>query len=232
MKTIGLLGGVTWESTLTYYEIINRTVAESLGGYHSAKSLVYSVDFGEIEALLSRGDWDGVAALACGAAKRLESGGADFIVLCANTVHKVADRIESAVSIPLMHIVDVTAKELKDSGFDKALLLGTKYTMEQGFYSGRLAKRGVEPIIPGPTDRELIHKVIYDELCLGVVSEASKIKYLEIIGRLADSNTGVILGCTELGRLITEKDTDRRLFDTAVIHAQKAALYAIGEYEY
>lgn len=232
MKTIGLLGGVTWESTVTYYEIINRVVAESLGGYHSAKSLVYSVDFGEVEALRSCGDWDGISALMCDAAKRLERGGADFIVLCANTMHKVADQVQSAVSIPLMHVVDVTAKELKDSGFGKALLLGTKYTMEQDFYRDRLEECGVEAIIPGPADRELINKVIYDELCLSIVSEASKTKYIEIIDRLADSSTGVILGCTELGRLVTEKDTDRRLFDTAVIHAQKAALYAVGKYEY
>jgi aspartate racemase len=230
MKTIGLLGGLTWESTVTYYEIINRVVAERLGGYHSAKSLLYSVDFAEVEALQSCGDWDGVAALTCDAARRMECGGADFIVICANTMHKVADQVQSAISIPVFHVVDVTAKELKDNGFDKALLLGTKYTMEQEFYKERMAEFGVEAIIPGTADRELINKVIYDELCLGIVSEASRDRYLGIIDKLADKRTGVILGCTELGRLLRQEDTDKRLFDTTVIHAQKAALYAIGKY--
>jgi aspartate racemase len=232
MKTIGLLGGVTWESTVTYYEIINKVVAEKLGGYHSAKSLVYSVDFGEVEQLQSRGDWDGIAALASEDARRLERGGADFIVICANTMHKVAGDMQAAVSIPVFHVVDVTAREIKSGGFSKAILLGTKYTMEQEFYRDRLAECGVEAVIPNKSDRELINGVIYDELCLSIVSEASKRKYLEIIGKLADDKTAVILGCTELGRLIAQEDTDKRLFDTTVIHAEKAALYAIGMYEY
>jgi aspartate racemase len=232
MKTIGLLGGVTWESTITYYEIINKIVAETLGGFHSAKCLIYSVDFGEVEALQSRGDWDGVAALMSDAAKRLERGGADFIVIGANTMHKVAGAVQSAISIPVMHVVDVTAREMKENGFDKAILLGTKYTMEQDFYKNRLAECGVEAIIPGAADRELINRVIYDELCLSIVSEESKAGYLEIIDKLTDAKTGVILGCTELGRLLTQEDTDKRLFDTAVIHAEKAALYAMGMYEH
>jgi aspartate racemase len=232
MKTIGLIGGVTWESTVTYYEIINRTVAEKLGGYHSAKSLVYSVDFAEMEKLQSLGDWDGVAALASGAARRLEKGGADFIVVCANTLHKSADAIQASVTIPLFHVVDVTAREIRNSGLERAVLLGTKYTMEQDFYRDRLSKNGVEAVIPGAGDREFINSVIYDELCLGIVSEKSKAGYLDIISRLADERTGVILGCTELGRLISREDTSLPLFDTTVIHAEKAALYSIGMYEY
>lgn len=232
MKTIGIIGGVTWESTATYYEIINRVVAERLGGYHSARSLVYSVDFGEVEQLQSRGDWEGVAAFMTDAAKRLERGGADFIVISANTMHKVADNVQAAISIPLLHVVDLTARELKDNGFSKALLLGTKYTMEQDFYRDRLASRGVEAITPSKQERELINAVIYDELCLGIVSQSSKAKYLEIIERLADDTTAVILGCTELGRLLGQQDTSRRLFDTTIIHARSAALYAMGMYDY
>lgn len=232
MKTIGLLGGVTWESTVTYYEIINKVAAEKLGGFHSAKCLIYSVDFSEVEALQSLGDWNEVAAIMKDAAVRLERGGADFIVICANTIHKVAREIQAAISIPILHVVDVTARELKQAGFDKAVLLGTKYTMEHDFYKDRLAQCGVEAVFPSPADRELINRVIYDELCLGIVFEESKKKYLEIIDRLADDRTAVILGCTDIGRLISQEDTDKRLFDTTIIHARAAALYAMGMYEY
>jgi aspartate racemase len=232
MKIIGIIGGVTWESTVTYYEIINKVIAEKLGGFHSAKCLIYSVDFSEAESLESRGDWEGVAAFMSAAAGKLVSGGAGFIVIGANTIHKVYEQIQAAVPIPVMHIADVTARELKDNGFSRAVLLGTKYTMEQDFYRDRLSECGIEAVIPSPADRELINRVIFDELCLGVVSEKSKAIYLEIIGRLAGDSTGVILGCTELGRLIKQEDTDKRLFDTAVIHAEKAALYSIGMYEY
>lgn len=232
MKTIGIIGGVTWESTVTYFEIINKLIAEKLGGFHSAKCVIYSVDFGEVEALQSRGDWDGVAAIMIDAAKRLECGGADCVVISANTMHKVAHEVQSSVSIPVIHVVDVTAAEIKAAGFKKAVLLGTKYTMEQAFYRDRLAECGVEAVIPSPADRAIINSVIYDELCVGIVSEASKMKYLEIIERLADENTAVILGCTELGRLISQQDTDKRLFDTTVIHAQAAAMWAMGIYKY
>jgi len=232
MKTIGLIGGVTWKSTVTYYETINKTVGERLGGYRSAKCLIYSVDFGEVEEMQRRGDWDGVAALMSDAARRLKAAGADFIVICANTIHKAAGRIREAVSIPLFHVVDVTAREIKSAGLGKALLLGTKYTMEQDFYRDRLAECGVEAVIPSPHDREIINTVIFEELCRGIVCADSKAMFLEMIGRLSGEKTGVILGCTELGMLITPQDTEIPLFDTAAIHAQKAALYSLGLYEY
>lgn len=232
MKTIGLIGGVTWESTITYYEIINKVVAEKLGGYHCAKCIIYSVDFAEVEELQSIGDWDGVAAMMADAARRLQKSGADFIVVCANTLHKVADEIQGAISIPLFNVAYVTAREIRSAGFDKAVLLGTKYTMEQDFYRRRLSECGVEAIIPSPADRQLINSVIYGELCKGIASEVSKKKYIEIIDKLAVGNTGVILGCTELGRLISREDTAVPLFDTTVIHAQKAALYSMGMYDY
>jgi aspartate racemase len=230
MKTIGLIGGVTWESTVTYYEIMNRVVAEKLGGYHSAKCLMYSVDFGEIEALQSRGDWDGVAALMSDASKKLERGGADFIVISANTMHKVADSVQAAISVPVFHVVDVTARELKSSGFDKAVLLGTKYTMEQDFYKAKLIDRGIRVMVPEEEDRERINDIIYNELCLGIVSGDSKQKLLRVIEEVTGKGAqGVILGCTEIGLLINQNDTKTPLYDTTLIHGRRAALHAIGQ---
>ncbi len=233
MKTIGLIGGTTWESTVTYYETINEVVKERLGGYHSAKCVLYSIDFHEIEQLQSRGDWGGIAALLSDKARRLEAFGADFIVLCANTMHKVADKIQREISIPILHVADITAREIKGCGMNKAILLGTKYTMEEEFYIKRLADNGVDAIVPGSAERELVNSVIFDELCFGIISEDSKRRYLDIIGKLAaEGAQAAILGCTELGLLIKQQDTDVRLFDTALLHAKTAALFAMGIYEY
>lgn len=233
MKTIGLIGGTTWESTVTYYQIVNEVVKEHLGGYHSAKCAMYSVDFHEIDELQSREDWDGIAELLSGIARRLEAFGADFLVLCANTMHKVADKIQTVISIPVFHVADITACEIKNSGIDKAMLLGTKYTMEEDFYRDRLARNGVEAIIPDKSGREYINSVIFGELCYGIISDESRKRYLEIIDKLAlEGAPAAILGCTELGLLIKQQDTNVRLFDTALLHAEKAALFAMGMYEY
>lgn len=233
MKTIGLIGGTTWESTVTYYQIANEVVKEHLGGYHSAKCVMYSVDFHEIDERQKQGDWGGIAQLMSDKARRLEAFGADFIVLCANTMHKVADNIQSAITIPVFHVADITAREIKGHGIGKAILLGTKYTMEEQFYSDRLAKNGIEAIIPDKADRVYINSVIFGELCYGIVSDESKKRYLEIIDKLAAQGApAAILGCTELGLLIKQQDTDVRLFDTALLHAEKAALFAMGKYEY
>ncbi len=233
MKTIGLIGGTTWESTITYYEVINETVKEHMGGYHSAKCALYSVDFHEIDELQKQGDWDKIAAMLSGIARRLEAFGADLLVLCANTMHKVADEVEAAISIPLFHVADITAREIKSCGINKAILMGTKYTMEEEFYSDRLAQNGVEAIVPDKADREYINSVIFNELCYGIVSQESKNRFIDIIEKLAAKGApAAILGCTELGLLIKQKDTSVRLFDTALLHAQKAALYSMGVYEY
>jgi aspartate racemase len=228
MKTIGLIGGMSWESTVDYYRIINQTVKEAMGGFHSAKCLLYSVDFHEIEACQSAGDWNRSGDILADAAQRLERGGADFIVLCTNTMHKVADRIRTAVNIPLLHIAEVTAEELLGQKVGKAALLGTKYTMEQDFYKERLQTRGIEVIIPGPEDRSLINHVIFNELCLGKIEKKSREEFLRIMDSLkAQGAQGIILGCTEIGMLVKSEDTDAALFDTTEIHARKAALIAI-----
>lgn len=230
MKTIGMIGGMSWESTVTYYQVINETVKTQLGGFHSAKCLLYSVDFHEIEECLTAGDWERGAGILTDAALRLEKGGADFIIICTNTLHKVADIIQERISIPILHIAEVTASELKEQKIDKVALLGTKYTMEQDFYKDRLRNNGISVIIPGEKDRERINTIIFQELCLGIVSDQSRKEYLEIIGSLMDQGArGVILGCTEIGLLINQSDTKAPLFDTTVIHGERAALYAIGK---
>ena len=229
MKTIGLLGGMSWESTVTYYRIVNETVKSKLGGLHSAKVALYSVDFDEIEKHQAAGLWDESAKVLSDAAQSLEKAGADFIVICTNTMHKVAPQIQSKIGIPIVHIAEATAAELQKRGIRKVALLGTKYTMTQDFYKEKITAAGIEVIVPGEADIELENRVIYEELCLGVVKDASKRQYLDIISRLGEQGAqGVILGCTEIGLLIRQEDTTLPVFDTTQIHAEKAALLAIG----
>ena len=219
MKTIGLIGGMSWESTVTYYKIINETVKKELGGLHSSKCILYSVDFDEIEKCQSCGDWDRSGDIL---------GQADFIVICTNTMHKVAPRVQSYISIPLLHIADVTTECLKSRGIRTVALLGTRYTMEQDFYKERLIQSGLKVLIPETPQRELINRVIFDELCLGTISPESRSGFLSIIRELAQKGAqGVILGCTEIGLLIRQEDTESPLFDTTVIHARKAAMAAV-----
>ena len=230
MKTIGLIGGMSWESTVTYYQIINETVKESLGGLHSAKILLYSVDFDEIERYQAQGEWDKSAAVLAQAAVNLEKAGADFIVICTNTMHKVAPEIQRQISISILHIAEATAAVLKEKGIATVGLLGTKYTMTQDFYKAKLTEAGIEVVTPEGEDIETVNSIIYHELCLGEIREDSRKAYVEIIGKLAKRGAqGVILGCTEIGLLIGQKDTDLPVFDTTLIHARKAALLAIEE---
>ena len=229
MKTIGLIGGMSWESTVTYYKIINETVKKELGGLHSSKCILYSVDFDEIEKCQSCGDWDRSGDILGQAARSLEKAGADFIVICTNTMHKVAPRVQSYISIPLLHIADVTTECLKDRGIKTVALLGTRYTMEQDFYKERLVQSGLQVLIPEEPQREMINRVIFDELCLGTISPESRAGFLAIIRGLGQKGAeGVILGCTEIGLLIRQEDTDIPLFDTTVIHARKAAMASIS----
>lgn len=228
MKTIGLIGGMSWESTVTYYEIANRTMKEELGGLHSAKVLLYSVDFQEIEECQANGEWDKSAQILGDAAENLEKAGADFIVICTNTMHKIAPDIQRRITIPILHIAEATADELEKKNIKKVALLGTKYTMEQDFYKNKLVERGIEVIIPNAQERAEVNRVIYEELCLGTILPESKKKYLEIIERLGKEGAqGAILGCTEIGLLVQQQDTEIPLFDTAAIHAKRAAMKAI-----
>lgn len=228
MKTIGLIGGMSWESTLEYYRIINETVKEKLNKLHSAKIIMYSVDFEEIELLQHKGKWDELTSLMIEIAQRLEKAGADFIVICTNTMHKVAEDVEKSVEIPLLHIVDVTAEKIKAKGINKVGLLGTRFTMEDNFYRDRLRKHGIEAIIPSEKEREIVHSVIYNELCLGVIKESSREKFKEIIKNLAKRGAeGVILGCTEIPLLIKQEDVDLPLFDTTEIHAKASVDFAL-----
>lgn len=230
MKTIGLIGGMSWESTVTYYQLINRTISKQLGGFHSAKCLLYSVDFDEIEKCQASGEWEKSGAILSDAAIRLEKAGADFIIICTNTMHKVASQIQSNISIPIIHIADATADELVTLDIRKVALLGTKYTMTQDFYKSKLIERGIEVLIPKEKDIEVVNSVIYSELCLGIVSEKSKMELVRIINELSqEAAMGAILGCTEIGLLIKQEDINIPLFDTTVIHAKKAALLSIEE---
>jgi len=228
MKTIGLLGGMSWESTISYYRAINEGIKNSLGGFHSAKIVMYSVDFEPIEKLQHQGDWDAVAALLCEAAKNIQSAGADFLVMCTNTMHKVAPQIENEIDIPLLHIADATAETIVKNGIGKVGLLGTLFTMEQDFYKSRLIDRyGLDVIVPNSDDRQVVHKIIYEELCFGNFNEGSKAEYLRVIDSLASQGAEtVILGCTEIGLLVNQSDTKVKLLDTTEIHAQKAVEYA------
>ncbi|WP_018605965.1 aspartate/glutamate racemase family protein [Uliginosibacterium gangwonense] len=231
MKTIGLIGGMSWESTVPYYRQINETVRDHLGGLHSAKLVLYSVDFQEIEHLQHAGDWDSAGQRLADAARALQAAGADFLVLCTNTMHKVAGVIESSVTIPLLHIADPTAEAVKQAGLHKVGLLGTRFTMEQAFYRQRLSERhGIEVLIPEEADREIVHRVIYDELCLGKLREDSRLAYRRIIADLvAQGAQAVILGCTEIALLVSAEDATVPLFDTASLHATAAALQAISK---
>ena len=228
MKTIGLIGGMSWESTVTYYKIINETVKEKLGGLHSAKCILYSVDFHEIEECQANGNWKKSGEILGEAANNLEKAGADFIVICTNTMHKVINQIKEKISIPILHIAEMTAEKILEKGLKNIALLGTKYTMEQDFYKSKLIEKEINVIIPDKNDIEIINKVIYDELCLGTINSNSKKKFLEIVDKLRSKGAeGIILGCTEIGLLIKNEDTDVPLFDTAVIHAEEAAIYSI-----
>jgi aspartate racemase len=229
MKTIGLLGGMSWESTLNYYRIINQSMKNALGGLHSAKIAMYSVDFEPLEKLQGQGDWEGTAKILLEAALNVQAAGADFLVICTNTMHKVAPEIEKAITIPLLHIADATAEALLHQGIKTVGLLGTAFTMEQEFYKGRLSEKfRLNVLVPNREDRQIVHKIIYQELCLGKIQVDSKAEYLRIINELSSQGAeAVILGCTEIGMLVNQNDTKVRLFDTTVIHAEKAVEYAI-----
>ena len=230
LKTIGLIGGMSWESTVTYYKIINETVKEKLGGLHSAKCILYSVDFQEIEECQANGNWEKSGEILGEAAYNLEKAGADFIVICTNTMHKVVNQIKEKISVPILHIAEMTAEKILEKGLKNIALLGTKYTMEQDFYKSKLIEKGINVIIPDKNDIEIINEVIYDELCLGTINSNSKKKFLEIVDKLRSKGAeGIILGCTEIGLLIKNADTDVPLFDTAIIHAEQAAIYSIKD---
>ncbi|APP07502.1 MULTISPECIES: aspartate/glutamate racemase family protein [Vibrio] len=229
MKTIGLIGGMSWESTANYYQIINREVKARLGGLHSGKVCLYSVDFAEIETLQHQGRWDDTAIILAQAAKSVEAGGADFILICTNTMHKVADQIQQAVNVPLVHIADATAEQLVVDGIKKVGLLGTRFTMEQDFYKQRLIdKFGVDVVVPSSDDQTIVHDVIYNELCKGEVHDDSRQHYLTIIEKLVEQGAeAVILGCTEIAMLVESQHTDVKLYDTTEIHAKAAVEKAL-----
>jgi aspartate racemase len=229
MRTIGLIGGMSWESSAEYYRIVNEAVKGRLGGLHSAQVLLYSVDFAKIEELQHAGEWEQAADILVDAAQRLERGGADFLVLCTNTMHKVADRITGAVALPFVHIADPTAEQIKAAGFATIGLLGTAFTMEQEFYKGRLiGQHGLTVLVPEEDDRALVHRVIYDELCLGVVREESREAYRQVMARLVERGAqAIILGCTEIMLLVGDDDATVPLFDTTRIHAETAAALAL-----
>ena len=231
MKTIGMIGGMSWESSIEYYRIVNEAAKEKLGGLHSAKSIMYSVDFAEIEILQSEGRWDEATQVMVEAAQRVEAGGADFLIICTNTMHKMADEVEKAIHIPLLHIADATARAIKAQGLGKVGLLGTKFTMEEDFYRGRLVGRhDLEVLIPEAEDREIVHRVIYDELVLGMIKPESRKQYKQIIEKLiAAGAEGIILGCTEIGLLVKDEDSRVPLFDTTIIHAITAVEYALSD---
>ena len=230
MKVIGLIGGMSWESTVPYYCHINELVKQRLGGLHSARIVLYSVDFHDIEKLQHAGRWDEAGAILAAAAQALVAAGADFIVLCTNTMHKVVGAIESAVTIPMLHIADATAAEIQRGGLRRVGLLATRFTMEQDFYRGRLeSQHGIDVIVPDEGERELVHRVIYDELCLGVISDTSRERYRESIARLVERGAeGIIFGCTEIGLLVSQADSPVPVFDTTRIHAAAAVDFALA----
>ncbi|MCD1126794.1 aspartate/glutamate racemase family protein [Jinshanibacter sp. LJY008] len=225
MKTIGLIGGMSWESTIPYYRHINETIRHHLGGLHSAKIVLLSVDFQEIEQLQHQGDWAAAGEHLAQAARKLEGAGADFLVICTNTMHKVYETVEKAVAVPVCHIADATAEVILQDGINKVGLLGTRFTMEQDFYKGRLSNQhGIEVIVPDEADRKIVHRVIYQELCLGKIDAESRQQFSRIMQQLADKGAqGIILGCTEIGLLVGAKDASVPLYDTAEIHAVRAA---------
>jgi len=229
MKTIGLIGGMSWESSAQYYAIINRAVRERLGGAHSAESLLYSVDFGEIERLQHDGDWPSLTARMVKAAQRLEAGGADFVLICSNTMHLMADDVSAAIGVPLLHVVDPTAFAIAKAGLSRVGLLGTAFTMEKAFYRDRLEVAGIEVLIPNDGDRRKIHRVIYEELVAGKIEAASRTIYREVIARLVECGAhAIVLGCTEIMLLVDQSDSAVPLFDTTRLHALAAVDLALG----
>ncbi len=230
MKTIGLIGGMSWESSSEYYRIINETVRERLGGLHSAECIMYSADFEQIENLQHQGKWEELTKLMLNFAQKLEGAGADFIVICTNTMHKMAEEVENNINIPLLHIADATAEKIIEKGLGKLGLLGTNFTMEEDFYKKRLEEKyNIEVIIPSQNDRRIIDSVIYNELCLGIIKQSSKEKYKEVINRLiSDGADGVILGCTEIPLLVSQGDVEMPVFDTTTIHAKSAVEFALA----
>jgi aspartate racemase len=229
MKTIGLIGGMSWESSIEYYRIINQTVRARLGGLHSAKSVMVSVDFAEIETLQRDGKWDEATQMMIDAAQNVQNGGADLVIICTNTMHKMADEVQRSLQIPLLHIADATAQQVKAQGLKKVGVLGTRFTMEEDFYRGRLVnKHGLEVIIPDEEEREIIHRVIFDELCMGEAKQSSKEQYISIMEHLVSNGAeGIILGCTEISLLVKDDDSTVPLFDTTQIHAEAAVEYAL-----
>lgn len=230
MKTIGLIGGMSWESSLEYYRILNETTREKLGGLHSAPCILYSVDFAEIEALQHQDRWEDAARLMIAAGQSLERAGADFVVLCTNTMHKLADEIQANLHIPLLHIADATAEKIKAAGISRVGLLGTRFTMEHDFYKGRLINKfGLDVLTPGESEREMVHHVIYDELCLGIVRQESRKQYIKTMDKLVRAGAeGIILGCTEIELLVHDGDSQVPLFPTTRIHAIAAVEYALA----
>lgn len=227
MKTLGLLGGMSAESTVLYYQELNRLVRARLGGLHSAQLLLWSVDFAGIAALQASGDWEQAGAELADAARRLEGAGADAILICANTMHLVADQVQAAVTVPVIHIADATADAVKAAGCSRPLLVATRFTMEKDFYRGRLAARGIESVVPGPPDRDRLHAIIYDELCQGVISPASKADVLSMIAK-AEGADCVIFGCTEIGLLLSPGDLSMPVVDTARVHALAGVDFALA----
>jgi len=228
MKTIGLIGGMSWESSSEYYRIINEEVKQRLGGLHSAKCVLYSVDFEEIEVCQRNGEWEKAAQILTGAARNLEAAGADFIVICTNTMHKVANEIQAGIKIPLLHIADITAQQVLSNGIKTIGLLGTRYTMEQDFYKSRLEAQGIRVLVPKETDRVIVNTVIYNELCLGQIIDESRGRYKRIIEDLINQGAdGIILGCTEIGLLVKPEDSTVPLFDTTLLHAIGAVSFAL-----
>lgn len=229
MKTIGLLGGMSWESTAHYYRLINEETKRILGGLHSAPIAMFSVDFDDIEKLQHAGDWEATARILAGRAAQVESAGAELLLICTNTMHKVADDIAAAINIPLLHIADATARLIEAAGARRVGLLGTKFTMQQDFYRGRLEQHGLDIIVPSEADRETVHRIIYEELCLGQIRDESRDQYLRIIDDLGNRGAeGVIEGCTEIGLLVEQRHTPIPLFDTTAIHAHRAVAEALS----
>jgi aspartate racemase len=229
MKTIGMIGGMSWESSIEYYRLVNEEVKRQLGGLHSAQCLMYSVDFEEIERYQHQGDWERATDVMIAAAQRLERGGVDFVVICTNTMHKMADEVQAAINIPLLHIVDATAQAVKSKGIGKVGLLGTRFTMEGDFYGGRLKTHGLDVVIPDTVDREIVHRIIYHELVLGRILTSSRKEFQRIIQTLQQNGTeGIVLGCTEIGLLIKQEDNILPVFDTTVVHALAAVDVALG----
>ena len=231
MKTLGLIGGMSWESTAIYYRLLNEIVRERLGGLHSAKLLLWSFDFAEIAERQHEGDWQGAGVLLIEAARKLEQAGAEGLLICTNTVHKLADTVQAAVPIPIIHIADATAVAVKRAGVSRPALLATRFTMEQDFYKGRLIEKyGLQPVVPDQAGRDMVHRVIYDELCQGIVTAVSKAAYIDEITRMRrdEKIDGVIMGCTEITMLIGQPDFDIPVFDTTRIHAEAAVEFALG----